>query len=221
MSLLVLLDLFATGVYLFLAVYILTVNPKALVNRICSGFLFCFGLYGFTMVFVHNPHSSKEATLLVTNITAAGWLSFGSFFLWFMLAFTGKKKILKKWLYLILFGIPLVFIYKQWTNFLYIDFAKVYYGWRPVLSPSYWTFLFFFYTLAFMGIGLYINIDFIRKTRNPIMRKQAKINFACIVIVLFLALLPISFSLWRRLTSFPISAARRCSSGPSGWSMPW
>ncbi|MCP4154144.1 MAG: PAS domain S-box protein [bacterium] len=184
------LDLFATVIYLCLAVYIVILNPKVLVNRICSVFLLCFALLSITMIFAHNHYTTKVIALLVANITAPGWISFGCFFLWFILAFTGKKKILKnKWFYLLLLGPPIVILYKQWTTGIYIDFAKVYYGWRPVLSRSYWTYFFFAYVLTYMISGLYINFTFIKSTRNPVLKKQARISFICVIIALSIGIL--------------------------------
>ncbi len=181
------LHFFNTVVYLYLAVYIFIKNPKALVNRLCVPFLLCFGLWSFSLIFIHNPYASKNIARLFVNISSLGWVSFGSFFLLFILAFTGKKKILKrKWLYLLLFGIPLVFIYKQWTGSIFVDFSKVYYGWKPLYGSSSWPYLFLFSYLSFVGTGLYININFMRNTQNTVLKKQAKIIFITVMITLVL-----------------------------------
>ena len=181
------LHFFNTLVYVYLAVYIFIKNPKVLLNRICAALLICLGLWSFATIFVHNPYSSKDTAMLFTNIGSFGWISFSSFFLLFMLSFTGKEKLLtKKWLYLLVFGIPLVLIYKQWTHFMYIDFIKDYYGWRAIFSKLTWPYLFFLYYLSFMGIGLYLNIHFLRNTQNPILKKQAKIIFVTILTALII-----------------------------------
>jgi PAS domain S-box-containing protein len=139
------------------------------------------------MVFIHNPHTSKNAAMMFSNISALGWATLSSHFLWFILAFTGKTKILKKiWFYIILFGVPLFFIYKQWTNFLFVDFTKEYFGWKPLYSTSILPHLLYLYYLTFMAVGFYINIDFMRKTRNPVLKKQAKIIFVAVLIALIL-----------------------------------
>lgn len=181
------LHFFNAIVYLYLAVYIFIKNPKALLNRICAAFLVCLSIWSFSTIFIHNLYSPKDIAMLFTNIGSLGWVSFSSFFLLFMLSFSGKEKILtKKWVYLLIFGIPLVLIYKQWTNFIYIDFIKEYYGWRAIFSKSIWPYIFFLYYLSFMGIGLYINIHFMRNTQNPILKKQAKIIFVTAVTALTL-----------------------------------
>jgi PAS domain S-box-containing protein len=172
----------------YLAVYIFIKNPKALLNRLCAAFLLCFAAWSFSTIFIHNPYTSKSIALLSSNIASFGWASFSSFFLWFILVFTGKKKILKKkWFYLLLFGIPLIIIYKQWTNFIYADFIMEYYGWKAQLAQSIWPYIFYFYYLSFMAAALYIN--FMRKTQSPILKKQAKIFFTTMVIALILGTL--------------------------------
>jgi PAS domain S-box-containing protein len=181
------LHFFNTIVYLYLAAYIFIKNPKALVNRLCVPILLCFGIWSFSLIFIHNSHSSKNIARLFINISSLGWGSFSSFFLLFILVFTGKRKILKKkWLYLLLFGIPLVFIYKQWTGYIFVDLSKAYYGWKPLFSSSGWPCLFLFYYLSFVGTGLYININFIRNIQNTVLRKQAKIIFITVLIALIL-----------------------------------
>jgi PAS domain S-box-containing protein len=178
---------FTAMVYVYLAVYIFLKSPKALKNRLCASFLLSFTLWSFSMVFMHNPAVSKDTARVWGNISSIGWVSFSSLFIWFILAFTGKKEILKKkWLYVILLGLPLLFVYKQWTNFIYTDYILVYSGWKPVLGRSVWVYLFALYYLSFMAIGLAITIDFIMKTGNRVLRKQAKIIFVSSLLSLIL-----------------------------------
>jgi PAS domain S-box-containing protein len=139
------------------------------------------------MIFLHNPYVSKNTARIASDINALGWCSFSSFFLWFMLAFSGKKKILeKKWFYLILLGLPMLFIYKQWTNYLFIDWSMQYYGWRPLWGHTIWPFLFYSYYISFMMAGLYFNFDFMRKAANPVLKKQAALIFFTMVVILIL-----------------------------------
>jgi PAS domain S-box-containing protein len=181
------LHFFNTLLYLYLAVYIFIKNPKALVNRLCVPFLLSFGLWSFSLIFIHNPFSSENIARLFVNISSIGWVSFSSFFLLFIFAFTGKRKILKKkWLYPLIFVIPLVFIYKQWTGSLFVDFDKLYYGWKSLYGSSIWPYLFPFYYLSFVGTGLYINFNFMRMTQNPVLKKQAKIIHVTVIITLIL-----------------------------------
>jgi PAS domain S-box-containing protein len=181
------LHLFNSIVYVYLAIYILIKNPKTLLNRVCAAYLLCFVVWSFPMIFLHNPYTSKNTARIASNINTLGWCSFSSFFLWFMLVYSGRKKILgKKWFYLVLFGLPMLFIYKQWTNYLLVDFSMQYYGWRPLWGHTIWPYLFYIYYISFMTAGLYFNFDFMRKAKNPVLKKQAAIIFFPIVVILIL-----------------------------------
>jgi len=176
MSLLPFVHFFTFVLLMYHAVYIFFKNPKALLNRVCAAFIFCFGIWSFAYIFVHNPYYSRHTARLFINIGSFGWAGFASFFLWFILIFSQKKELLKKkWLYLILFGVPLVFIYKQWTNFLYVDVIKKPYGWKEIMGHSIWPYLFLLYAFIFTVTALSINFNFMRSTRDPILEKQANI----------------------------------------------
>jgi len=149
-----------------------------LLNRVCAAFIFCFGFWSFAYIFVHNPYYSKHTAKIFFNISSFGWVGFASFFLWFILVLSQKKKLLKqKWLYPLLLGIPLVFIYKQWTNYLYVDMIEKSYGWKAIFAPSIWPVLFLVYAFLFTILALSINLIFIRTTRDPILKKQAATIF--------------------------------------------
>jgi PAS domain S-box-containing protein len=181
------LHFFAMLVYLYLAVFIIIKNPRALANRLCATVMTGFGFWSGSAMFIHNPYVSKQTAVLVGNINAAVWCSFSSFLLWFMLVYTGKTAILKKkWFYLVLFAPPLVFLYKQWTNFMLVDYSMRYYGWKVVWSTSVWPHLYYGYYIIFMTAALYINFDFMRKTSIPVQKKQAAIIFYGLLTVLAL-----------------------------------
>lgn len=199
------LHFFSVIVYMYLAVFIFIKNPKGLVNRILAVLFLCLSFWSFSMIFMHDPHCEPNTAWLANNIGSLGWISFSSFFLWFMLVFTGKEKILKKkWLYVILLGIPALLIYKQWDNVLYVDLVRVSYGWRSQLSGAIWPSILHSYYLLFMLIAIYINFDFMRKTRNVIARKQAKIILISVGLVLILgSLTDIIFPRWLKIYSIP------------------
>jgi PAS domain S-box-containing protein len=176
MSLFPFIHFIAFILLMYHGVFILFKNPKALLNRLCAAFIFCFALWSFTFIFIHNPYYSKNTARVFLNISSLGWAGFATIYLWIILVFSQKKKLLKKkWLYLLFFGIPLVFIYKQWTNHLFADLIEKSYGWKPVFSQSIWPFLLLFYAFVFAGVGIYINFSFMRSTRNTNLKKQAKI----------------------------------------------
>ncbi len=162
-------------------------NPKALVNRICVGLFLCFAFWSFSLTFIHNLDTTKAAVFTFDKIGALGWASFSSFFLWFVLAFTGKKNILKKkWLYVLLLGIPVLFMFINWNHLLFPDFIKKYYGWKSQHSHSIWIYLFYVNYLTFMGIGLFLIINSRRKTQNSIHKKQALVIFTTTMTALVL-----------------------------------
>jgi len=142
-------------------------------------------LWSFGSIFIYNPQLSKDTVILVNNLISMGWIGFAGIFLWFALIFIEKKKIFKKRIiYPLIFIPPLLFIYKQWTGFLTASYIKQSWGWESVWSDSIWAYLFYFYYLSFMMIGLYLILNFGRKIKEPIKKKQAKIIFITALISL-------------------------------------
>jgi len=178
MNILPFLHFFVFLVYFCLLVFLLWEDPKSLLNRVCAALLACFAVWSFTLIFIYNPSASKDTVRLFDNLGSLGWISFSSFFLWFALVFTEKNKILKiRMIYSLIFIPPLLFIYTQWAGFLTVDYTKRHWGWESVLSDSIWSYLFYFYYLSFMLMGLYLILNFGRKTEEPIQKKQAIIIF--------------------------------------------
>ena len=172
-------------IYSCLLVFILWKDPKSLLNRVCAALLACFAVWSFTLIFIYNPSASKDTVRLFDHLGSLGWIGFASFSLWFLLIFTEKKKILKtRMIYSLIFILPLLLIYKQWTGFLTADYMKQSWGWRSVWSESIWTYLFYFYYLSFILIGFYLVLNFGRKTEEPVKKKQVKIIFVTALISL-------------------------------------
>ena len=173
------LHFFVFLIYSYLLVFLLWKDPKSLLNRVCAALLACFAVWSFGSIFIYyNPYATKDTVRLFDNIGSIGWVSFASFSLWFSLIFAEKKKILKtKIIYPLIFILPLLFIYKQWTGFLTADYIKQSWGWENVWSNSIWTYLFYLYYLSLMIIVLYLILNFGRKTEEPLKKKQAKIIF--------------------------------------------
>lgn len=185
MNFLPFLHFFVFLVYCYLIVIVLWKDPKSLLNRVCAVLLACFAVWSFGLIFIHNSRTPKDTVMLFDNIASIGWIGFSSFFLWFALVFIEKKKILKsKIFYLFIFILPLLLIYKQWTGFLTVDYIKQTWGWESVWSDSIWTYLFYLYYLSFMVIGLYLILNFGRKTEEPLKKKQAKIVFVTVLVSL-------------------------------------
>jgi len=190
MSIYLFLHFFTFLVYCYLLVFLLWKDPKSPLNRVCAVLLACFAIWSFGLIFIYNPIASKDTAMLFDNIGSIGWISFSSFFLWFSLIFTEKKKILKtRIIYPLIFILPLLLIYKQWTGFLTVDYIKQTWGWESVWSDSIWAYLFYLYYLSFMVIGLYLILNFGKKTEDPLKKKQAKIIFVAALVSLVLSTL--------------------------------
>jgi PAS domain S-box-containing protein len=190
MNILQFLHFFVFLFYSYLLIFLLWKDPKSLLNRACAAFFASLALWSFAYIFVHNFNISKDTAKLFDNISSIGWASFASFFLWFSLIFTEKKKIIKtKIIYPLIFILPLLFIYAQWAGLLTVDYIKRYWGWEAVWSSSIWWHSYFYYYLLFTAIGLYLIFNFRRKTKEPIKKKQAGIIFVATLITLILGIL--------------------------------
>src|SRR5665648_218109 len=187
MNILPFLHFFAFLVYCCLIVFILWKDPKSWLNRSCAAFFACLALWSFTYIFIQNLNTSKDTAILFDNIGSIGWLSFASFFLWFSLIFTEKKIILKtKIIYPLIFIPPLLFIYKQWTGFFSSGYIKRPWGWEATGTSLMWWYYYLYY-LSFIIISLYLILNFRRKTKDTIKKKQAGIMFVATLITFILA----------------------------------
>lgn len=173
--------------YSCLLIFLLWKDPKSLLNRACAAFFACLALWSFAYIFVHNYNISEDTARLCDNISSIGWASFASFFLWFSLIFTEKKKILKtKIIYPLIFIPPFLFIYTQWAGLLTTDYIKRPWGWEAAWSDSILWYSYYLYYISFTVIGLYLILYFGRKTKEPIKKKQAGIIFVATLITLLL-----------------------------------
>ena len=190
MNILQFLHFFVFLFYSCLLIFLLWKDPKSLLNRACAAFFACLALWSFAYIFVHNFNISKDTAKLFDNISSIGWANLASFFLWFSLIFTEKKKILKtKIIYPLIFILPLLFIYTQWAGLLTTDYIKRPWGWEAAWSGSILWYSYFIYYLSFVVIGLYLLLNFRRKTKEPIKKKQAGIIFVATLITFLLGFL--------------------------------
>ena len=180
------LHFFTFLIYFSLIIIILIKDPKSWLNKSCAVFFASLALWSFSYITIHDLNTSKDTVILFDNIGSIGWVSFASFFLWFSLIFTENKILKTRIIYLFVFILPLLFIYKQWTGFLIVDYIKQPWGWESVWPGSNWMYFYYIYYLLFMAIGLYLIFDFRRKTKEPIKKKQAGIIFVAMLISLVL-----------------------------------
>ena len=199
------LHFFAFLIYFSLIIIILIKGRKSWLNKSCTVLLACFALWSFSYIIIHNLNTSKDTVILFDNIGSIGWVSFASFFLWFSLIVTEKEKTLKtRIIYLFIFIPPLLLIYKQWTGFLIVDYIKQPWGWESVWPGSNWLYFYYIYYLSFMVIGLVLILDFRRKTKEPIRKKQAGIIFVAMLISLVLGTITDTILPGLNITSIPV-----------------
>lgn len=176
--------------YLYMLVYILIRDPKSLLNRVCAALFLCFGIWSFSFVFIHNRYVSLQTAKMFIKISSIGGIPFVSFFLWFLLAFIGKRNLLQsKIFYLVIFGIPLILIYGQLESFaiLHIDeTVKFPYGWDTAVNKtSLWTIVYYLYaySTAITAISmLIINIKNIPESKKRIQAKFIAITSIVLLI---------------------------------------
>jgi PAS domain S-box-containing protein len=169
---------FAVLVHLFLVVLIILKNPKSPLNRVLAALMACFAIWAFLGIFSHNPLAEEETVMVFEKICSVGWVGLSTFALWFFLLFTEKTKILEyKFFYPLIFVMPILLVYKQWNESILVGHKKVMFGWTSVWSDSVWPYVFYAYFLVYVGFGLYVLVDFWRKTEDPIKKKQCKIIF--------------------------------------------
>jgi hypothetical protein len=143
-------------------------NPTARINRACARFIICFAFWSFGYIFLNDPYSPEDIVRFAMNIGAAGWVSFGSFFLWFILIFTEREKILKaKISYLVIFLPPAFLVYKQWTAASLIEqYLRQPYGWSYLYSKSIWHYVFYAWYLSCLLLAFYLCIDYGNRTKD-------------------------------------------------------
>jgi PAS domain S-box-containing protein len=172
------LHFFCLLVYIYLAIFVLYRDSGSLLNRACSALMISFALWNFGDIFIHNPVSriSSDTALILQHIASFGWAAFGSAVFCFSLAFSKREKLLrKKWFLFIVLFIPLVFIYKEWTNCLMGNPIKQSYGWSFTFADTIWTYLFYAYYSSFTLLSIYFVHSYGRKTKKAVEKKQAEI----------------------------------------------
>jgi len=162
-----------------LAGFALYKNPRSPLNRTFAAFLACLVLWSLENIVTQSPDTPQDIARLFDNIGSIGWISFSGFYLWLILIFTEKKKILKtKILYLLLFGLPLVLLYKNWAAHAIIkDLVRQPYGWSFIYANSVWTYLYFSYYMAVILIALYLLVQYGKSAHETNRKKQVAVMF--------------------------------------------
>ena len=175
-------------IYVYLGIFVFIKAPQSSLNRVGFFGLSCFAIWTFGLIFTHNPDTPKSLFGIATKIAPFGWIGFCSFILWFFLIFTEKTKFTQsRYFHLLLFILPVVMVYKQLSSgSVIVGYIKQPYGWMPVWGRSFWTYLYFFYVLLYVGTAIILIYDYWRKTSNPLKKRQTKIFFITGLISLIL-----------------------------------
>lgn len=178
MSIFSTLYLIGFALYLTLALYILIKNPKPLIKRLSASFVLCLCLWSFVNIYIHNPNTSREVATFLSKIGSVGWIGFSGFFLWFILVFCEKRQWLKKkWIYPLIFSVPVILIVLHWTGQLTEEFHMTEYGWRFHWRTSPGVYIFFIYYLGFVLFALSLVSIVMKSGADPLKRRQARIIF--------------------------------------------
>jgi len=179
------IDFCCAVAYLAMGVYVVAQNYRAWLNRSCAGLLFCFCIWSFGCVFLHNPAVPKNIVLRAGYFQAIGWCSFSSMYLWFVCLLTERKKIcFSAWFYFVNIAAIIFFLYLCWHRSLIVGYVSVPYGWSPVWSLRPAALSFYFFYLAAIGVAFYFLFDFRRQLSDQSQQHQ-------ILLVLLSSIVPI------------------------------
>ncbi len=177
---------FSVILNLYLGCFILLKDPRRRLHQACSACHFTFALWSFGKIVTHNPFSPPGSVFLFDSISSLGWITFPIPWLVFVLVFTGLDRKIKSrsGLYLLLYSVAAVFIYKQFTGFLAARYLKQYYGWSTVWPDNVWLRLYYLYYILVMTTGLALLFWFSRTTGEKDKKKEAEIIFGFTLTVL-------------------------------------
>ncbi|MFZ4521350.1 MAG: ATP-binding protein [Bacteroidales bacterium] len=147
-----------------------------MLNRTCSILLLCFALWNFGDIIAHNHDISitEDTVKMMQNIASIGWIGFASAVLCFSLVFSKNAKLVaNRWFLFLILGIPLFFLYNQFSNNLSVNPVRQPYGWSFDWTNSITTSLFYAYYLIFSLASMVIMYNYGRQTPVLNEKKQA------------------------------------------------
>jgi len=182
----VLINFLAFVVYVYLIWFVLNLNRKELLNRLCALAIVPFAIWSFAFTFLHSATSLNAAKLWM-NVASIGWCSFPVGVLWFYLDFSHHERLLKKKSFIAacLF-LAAFFTFEQWNGNLIVDLVRQPYGWSSVWKISPMSFAFSMYYVVFVVGCMYLALDFERRTKSVREKKQARIFYLTALIALIL-----------------------------------
>jgi len=164
-------------VYIYLIWFVLNLNQKELLNRLCALTFVPFAIWSFAFTFLHSSTSLNVAKLWM-NVASIGWCSFPVFVFWFYSVFSHRDRLLKSksFIAMCLFLVAF-FTYQQWNGNLIVDLLRQPYGWSSVWAISPKSIGFSMYYILFVVGCMYFALDFERKTKSAREKKQARIFY--------------------------------------------
>lgn len=180
-------------VYIFFGLYIISLNPKAKLNRIFFGICIAlfFWAFGFSVA-ISAPEI--KMCLLWRRVSALGWGTLYSMLLHFNLVLTKKDGVLKKWWSYVLLYLPsviIVFVFAVFSDMAILQYNLINtdYGWTNISVNNAWDWFFNIYYISYTIFGLGLVLLWGRKSCEDQIKKQANIVFFSFIIALFLGTL--------------------------------
>ena len=164
-------------IYMGLAIFVLTQNPRSQAARLVAATIVCFEIWGLQDVVRFNPATPKYLARMAVDFGAFGWCFFASFGLWFAMAFTERQY--PRWLvHPLLVVVPLFLVYQQWSGRLVVDFYREPFGWTGVWAPSIWTDLYDIFIIVLSFVSLHLVYRFGKQTQGAMRERQVNIFVA-------------------------------------------
>lgn len=164
--------------YIFLGIYIITVNMKDSLNRVSVFLCLCFAIWAFSFA-VGNSAIKYEEAILWRRISSLGWGIAYSITVHFALILTEAKRVLKaKWIYLALYlpAVINVFIFGLYSSVARKQYVLVHNeaGWASVPLNKIGDIYFNSYYLLFSLITFILFLRWYRKANDLIKKKKAR-----------------------------------------------
>ncbi len=179
------LHIFAVVTYLYLAIYVLAINPRERLNHACAAAIFCMLIWSLEIVVVHHPNTSYETARVWVNVGALGWTGIGVAMLTFIQLFIGRGDRLRKWWYHALTTLPFIIFYAaQWQWLLVDELVPRPYGWTHTWSQTLWFPVFCAWYVGMVSWSLFLLARFQRQTSRRTLRSLSRMLFAMIFLCL-------------------------------------
>ncbi len=187
MSTWALLHFFAFITNFSLAVFILSKNARAALNRSCAAVILLFSIWSLGTTFMRDSKISLSTAELANNLASLGWISFSAAFLFFVLLLTApRNKRPSIAVSSAILAAPVPFLILQWSGGFMQSYRLEPYGWVGVWNSSVSTYFFYAYFASFIITGLFL-IRRLQKTGKPsTKRKQAAVLFWTVTLSLLL-----------------------------------